>query len=131
MGSLTFTITIGIVLVASFAARVAAVCAATITWGSSRTSSAARAGSRSYFPSAQWYVMTRFFPVSQPRSLSNSSIVGSEAPPLPVPKYATRYTFPACWAPATSGVRMKLIARTTTSPIRRMEHLGWDGWRGV
>jgi hypothetical protein len=52
MGLLTLSITMGIVLVVSFAARTAAVTVATITFGSSRTSSAARAGSRSYFPSA-------------------------------------------------------------------------------
>lgn len=51
-GSGTPHITMGIVLVASFAALADAVGAATITCGSSRTSSAARAGSRSDFSSA-------------------------------------------------------------------------------
>ena len=52
MGSGTPHMTMGIVLVAFFAALADAVGAATITCGSSRTSSAARAGSRSNFPSA-------------------------------------------------------------------------------
>ena len=53
IGSLTITITMGIVLVTFLAARVAAVASATITCGSSRTSSPASEGSRSYRPSAK------------------------------------------------------------------------------
>ena len=52
-GSPTATITIGMVLVAAFAARLAGVAAATITSTRSRTSSATSSGSRSCRPSAQ------------------------------------------------------------------------------
>src|SRR5262245_47217150 len=35
----------------------------------------------------------------------------------------------ACCASAASGTKARLTARTTTNPIRRMNHLGRDGWR--
>src|SRR4029453_12404867 len=42
---------------------------------------------------------------------------GSEALLVKIP---TRYTFPGCCASAASGAGMRLTARTTPSPIRRI-----------
>ena len=58
--------TIGMLLVAFFAASAADPAGATIRSTLSRTSSAARAGSRSIFPSAHRYSMIRFWPSTQP-----------------------------------------------------------------
>jgi len=57
-GSRTVPMTMGIVAVAFLAARAAGVAGAHITSIWSRTSSAARAGSRPYRPSAERYSMT-------------------------------------------------------------------------
>src|SRR5258706_225977 len=54
--------TMGIVVVASLAARVSVAPVVTITSTLSRTSSAARAGARVKFPSALRYSMMMFFP---------------------------------------------------------------------
>ncbi len=67
-GSPTSVITRGIVLVACRAARVPGLPPVTMTSTLSRTSSAARSGSRSSFPSANRYSMTMFFPSTYPRS---------------------------------------------------------------
>jgi Zn-dependent protease len=61
-GSPTATITMGIVAVAAFAARLAGVAAATITSTLSRTRSASRPGSRSCWPSAHRGSSTMFWP---------------------------------------------------------------------
>src|SRR5206468_798424 len=60
--------TMGIVAVASLAARVGDGPEMTITSNLRRTSSAASAGRRSGFPSAYRYSMTMFFPSTYPRS---------------------------------------------------------------
>jgi hypothetical protein len=61
-GSVDNTNTIGIVLVAALAASVAGVPPVTITFTPRRTRSAAIAGSRSFWPSAQRYSMATFRP---------------------------------------------------------------------
>jgi len=38
-------------------------------------------------------------------------------------------SFPGCCAPAVSGARARLTARTTASPISRMDTSVEDGWR--
>jgi hypothetical protein len=63
-GSAEPVITIRIVRVACWAARVAAVPTATITLTWRRTNSAAWSGSRSSYPSAPRYSMTRFWPAT-------------------------------------------------------------------
>ena len=61
-GSVSFVMTMGIVVVASFAARVGNGPAVTMMSTLRRTSSAASAGRRSSFPSAYRNSMTIFFP---------------------------------------------------------------------
>src|SRR4030095_7735747 len=67
-GSPTCVITMGIVTVASLAARAAGGPAETMTSTLRRTSSAASAGRRSSFPSAYRHSMTMFFPSTSPSS---------------------------------------------------------------
>ncbi len=65
-GSPLVTMTIGIVVVAFLAARIAGDPAVSMTSTLRRTNSAANSGSRSNFPSAQRDSMTRFLPSSSP-----------------------------------------------------------------
>ncbi len=67
-GSLSCTMTMGIVEVASLAERVVVRPAETMMSTLRRTSSAASAGRRSSFPSAYRYSMTMFFPSTYPSS---------------------------------------------------------------
>gem|GEM_PF-6006755 len=67
-GSLSCAITIGIVDVAPFEARVGAVPPVTMTTGLRATNSRARVGRRSSFPSAKRHSIAMFFPSSYPRS---------------------------------------------------------------
>src|SRR5213595_2696236 len=67
-GSLGKIMTMGMLLVAFFAASAADPAGATITSTLRRTNSAARSGSRSTFPSAHRYSMMRFWPSTQPSS---------------------------------------------------------------
>src|SRR5713226_9762671 len=60
-GLLLVVKTMGIVVVAAFAMRLAGVLVAAITVTRRRTRSAARAGSRSYWPSAQRYSIVTFW----------------------------------------------------------------------
>ena len=69
-GSLGKIMTIGMLLVAFFAASAADPAGATITSTLRRTRSAASSGNRSTFPSAHRYSMTRFCPSTQPSSRS-------------------------------------------------------------
>jgi hypothetical protein len=69
-GSATPSITMGIIVVAFFAARIAGSEDARMTSTLSATSSTASAGKRSRFPSAQRNSMTRFWPSIHPRSRS-------------------------------------------------------------
>ena len=71
-GSPTPTMTMGMVAVARFAAREACVTFATMMSTLSRTSSPARSGSRSNFPSAHRDSMAMFCPTTQPSSRSPS-----------------------------------------------------------
>ena len=62
IGSATAAMTIGMVVVACFAARAHGVKAATITSTGRRTSSAANSGSRSVIPSAELTLREKFCP---------------------------------------------------------------------
>ena len=70
-GSLVFVITMGMVVVAFFAANAGGVPETTIRSTLRRTKSAANSGRRSGFPSANRYSMVIFFPSIHP-SLSSS-----------------------------------------------------------
>ena len=70
-GSGTFVITMGMVVVALFAANAGGVDVATIISTLRRTKSAASSGRRSSFCSANRYSMVRFFPSIQPSLVSS------------------------------------------------------------
>ncbi len=79
-GSPPIAKTIGIVVVAGFAATAAGVAAATITFTWRRTNSAASAGNRSYWSSAHKYSMLTFWPSikpASPRLFRNAAIMGA------------------------------------------------------
>src|SRR5262249_33783721 len=106
IGSKTLTITIGIVLVASFAATALFVPEATISLTLSRTSSAASSYDRAITPSAKRRSIAMFSPSTKPCSRSPSrndfptgsvEIVGSFA------KKPIRRRFAPCCARTVSG----------------------------
>lgn len=70
-GSPTFAITMGMVVVAFFAANAGGLPATTIRSTLRRIKSAASSGKRSFFPSANRYSMVIFFPSIQPSLVSS------------------------------------------------------------
>ena len=115
-GSAVFVITMGMVVVAFFAANGAAFPEATIKSTLRRTSSAASSGRRSVFPSANRYSMVKFFPSIHP-SLLNSSRNASMRTALPeavlLSRKPMRKTFPVCCAEtqAPPKASVKAIAK--------------------
>jgi len=114
-------ITIGIVAVARLAARDGWVPNATIILTLSCTSSAARPGSRSRFPSAYRDSNVRFWPTIQPRSLNRSRNTRR-----PSPGTSLRAALPEDKTLSHGGER----AGDHDGPDRSNRfHVGW--WRGV
>jgi hypothetical protein len=109
-GSPTFAITMGMVVVAFFAANAGAVDEVTIRSTLRRTKSAARSGSRSRFCSANRYSMVKFFPSIHP-SLLSSCRNASKSSALPEAvlrsRKPMRKIFPACCAWAREVVVRK------------------------
>src|SRR5215471_10786372 len=119
-GSTSPAMTMGIVLVASLAARVAPPPPpVTITSTFNRTNSAARADRRSSFPSACRYSMTMFFPSTYPSSRRpswNASVRGASAEGKPPLRYPIRGIFVGCCASAGEQ-KAKSKALSTTPAI--------------
>src|SRR5262245_62981590 len=75
--------------------------------------------------------MVMFFPSTQPSSRSpcrNASRNRSVSEGVLAPRKPIRWTDPDCCATAINGAIVRLRARTTASPIRRIGHL--DGMAG-
>ncbi len=105
-GSGSCAMTMGIVEVASLAARVAVGPAVTMTSTLRRTSSAASAGRRSSFPSADRHSMTMFFPSTYPssrRPCRNASMRAELAEREAPVRYPIRGIFAGCCASATEA----------------------------
>src|SRR5215813_2439549 len=119
-GSTSPAMTMGIVLVASLAARVAPPPPpVTITSTFNRTNSAARAERRSSSPSACRYSMTMFFPSTYPSSRRpswNASVRGASAEGKPPLRYPIRGIFVGCCASAGEQ-KAKSKALSTTPAI--------------
>ncbi len=123
-GSATAKKTIGIVLVAFWAAWTAEAEAVMITSTLRPTSSAASSGSRSSFPSAYRYSKAMFFPSTYPcsrRPLRNTPMRGETDAAEDATRTPIRETLPACCASATSGASVRPRVRMTSSPISRMD----------
>ena len=117
-GSPTFAITMGMVVVAFFAANVAGVPETTMRSTLRRTkSAAARSGTRSGFCSANRYSMVIFFPSIHPRLLS-SCLNASTSAALPEAVLGSRKpmraTFPVCCA---STLAPHTVSATTIATI--------------
>src|SRR5262245_35360398 len=100
-GSTEVVITIGMVVVAFFAANTGAVDVPTMTSTLRRTSSAASSGRRSFFCSANRYSKAMFFPSIQPSLLSscrNASTRTALPEAVLLSRKPMRKTFPACCA---------------------------------
>jgi hypothetical protein len=122
IGSATNPMTMGIVVVACWAARAAGVVEAKITSTLRRTSSAASSGSRSYFPSADRTSMARFWPSTQPRSRSPCRNAAKRGVSRAGDRYPTRGTFDGGCAVAVRGAtRWTRISATT--------RIAWDSIR--
>ncbi len=110
IGSASMTKTMGIVLVARRAARIAAVPDRTMTSTLTWTSSATRAGSRSGFPSAQRYSIITVWPSIQPSSRRPRRYASScrvTVVGLALKRMPTRGVLVGC-APAASGAARML-----------------------
>jgi hypothetical protein len=111
-GSLTCAMTIGIVVVTSFVARVDVGPPATMTSTLRRASSAPRSGSRSNFPSAYRHSMTMFLPSTYPcsrkpcrkASVQLFSVEAKVASKTPI-----RGTFFGCWAAAEKQNKKSIV----------------------
>ena len=102
-GSPAFAITMGIVVVALWAANAGCPPETIIRSTFSRTKSAARSGSRSNFPSANRYSRVKFFPSIHPSlriSCRNASKRGALPEALLLSRKPMRGTFPGCCASA-------------------------------
>src|SRR5947208_16647179 len=102
-GSLSHAMTIGLVPVAPLAGRVAVGPLDRMTSTLRRTSSAARSGSRSNFPSAHRYSMTMLFPSTYPssrRPCRNASVRGEIEEGETALRNPIRETFFGCCASA-------------------------------
>ena len=113
-GSPAFAITMGIVVVAFFAANAAGVARTTIKSTFRRTRSAASSGMRSGFCSPNRYSMVKFFPSSHP-SLRISCRKVSMRPALPEAVVAVRKPmrkiFSVCCASAAGAeIRMAVAS---------------------
>src|SRR5713226_16007 len=119
----TPTNTIGMVLVAFFAAKAAGVLQAEkMTSTLSRTRSAARAGRPSYFPSAHRYSVVKFWPSIQPNSRRPTLKASNDGEgPEGAEKgdrMPIRQTFPADCASAARGAqRTKRRARASRMKV--------------
>ena len=120
-GSLSCVMTMGIVAVASLAARVGTEPGVTMMSTLRRTSSAASAGRRSSFPSAYRYSIAMFFPstyVSSRRPCRKAS-VRSEMEERETPdRYPIRGIFVGCCASAGGAVVSKTVASNQTKIFR-------------
>src|SRR5262249_22572853 len=119
-GSLLTAMTMGIVVVACWAARIASSPSVTMmsTWR--RISSATSAGSRSYCPSAKRDSMVMFRPSTYPRSRSpcrKASMRGAKAEEEPGMSSPSRGTFAACCAEDVSGAVSRLRMSVTIHPM--------------
>src|SRR4029450_13194659 len=124
-GSAVPVITIGIVRVACWAARIAVGPAATTTSTGSRTKSAANSGSRSGFPSAHRHSIAMDCPSTQPSSWSPGQNPSKKAPRSAGDVDAStpiRGTLPRGCALAKSGATRMARARVRMRPrtLRRM-----------
>ena len=112
-GSTELVITMGMVLLAPFAADGVAPPEVTITSTFSRTRSAASSGSRSDFCSANRYSMVIFFPSIQPSLLSswrNESMRTAIPEAVLESRKPMRGTFPVCCASASETFARKRFA---------------------
>ena len=120
-GSLTCAMTIGIVVVTSFAAPLDVEPPVTITSTLRRTSSAARSGSRSNFPSAHRHSMTMFFPSTYPssrRPCRNASMRAASTEGDVAARNPIRQTFFACCASLrVTKVRMRTRATANATTV--------------
>src|SRR5262249_15111223 len=118
-GSVSFAMTMGIVVVASLAARVANVPVVTTTSTLRRTSSAASAGRRSFFPSAYRGSMRMFFPSTYPssrRPCRNASMRAGVEEGKAETRYPILGTFIGCCA-STGRLGVKSIAQRVSTVI--------------
>jgi hypothetical protein len=107
-GSPEFAITMGMVLVAPFAANGVGPPTVTIRSTLRRTNSAASSGSRSRFPSAYRYSMVRFFPSIHPNLFSSCRNASHKtAPPEAVLTSQATYAEDFSWL-----LRMSLYANS-------------------
>ena len=116
-GSVEVAITMGIVLVAFFAANGVGPPETTIRSTLRRTRSAARSGSRPGFPSANRYSTLIFFPSIQPRLLSscrNASTRTVLPAALLESRKPMRKIFSVCCASTTAPHRANATARATS-----------------
>ena len=112
IGSGSCVITIGIVTVASLAARVDLAPPVTMTSTLRRTKSAARARCRCSFPSESRHSMTMFFPSTYPSSRSPCRNASTRA--WAPPRYPIRGIFVGCCASAVKLRVKKMAARAKT-----------------
>ena len=123
-GSLTATMTMGMVVVACMAAWAAGNPSVTMSSTGTRTSSVARVGSRSESPSAYRLSTVMFCPSTQPsarkpcpKASRRRGIAGSEGELSD--RTPMRGTFTVCCASPASGATRMVRARIRRSPKRR------------
>src|SRR5215831_8938242 len=125
-GSPTFSITIGIVVVAFLAAKDACVTTATITSTWSRTNSAARSGNRENCPSADRYSMRTFWPSMYPSARRPSRKASTPNPRDVGANRPMRYNLVVGFcASAASGAARRPPAKLPRNMRRSIQSSAW------